>query len=133
MFISVDLPAPFSPSSAWTSPLAELEVDGVVRDDARERLGDAAHLEDGVGAGHWEAILNGPEDEGRATGPPLAIAAVTVLERGRDLQLAADDLRLVEVHELLSEAGTAGFIVPTPMPPFFRLNTRSVPPRTGWP
>ena len=46
MFISVDLPAPFSPSSACTSPLPQVEVDVVVRDDAGEPLRDAPHLED---------------------------------------------------------------------------------------
>ena len=43
MFESVLLPAPFSPSSACTSPDGRLEVDAVVRDDAREALGDPAH------------------------------------------------------------------------------------------
>ena len=73
MFISVDLPAPFSPSSAWTSPLAELEVDVVVRDDAGEHLRDPAHLEDwaSLTRAHWGAILNARNDEGRAPGPPL--------------------------------------------------------------
>ncbi len=47
MFISVDLPAPFSPSSAWTSPSRRSKLDVVVRDDAREALRDVAHLEDG--------------------------------------------------------------------------------------
>ena len=43
-FDSVDLPAPFSPSSAWTSPARDLEVDGVVGDDtAGEPLRDPAH------------------------------------------------------------------------------------------
>ena len=42
MFESVLLPAPFSPSSACTSPSRGLEVDAVVRDDAREPLGDPA-------------------------------------------------------------------------------------------
>ena len=32
---SVDLPAPFSPSSAWISPRAISKIDAVVRDDAR--------------------------------------------------------------------------------------------------
>ena len=47
MFISVDLPAPFSPSSACTSPLREVEVDVVVGEHAREPLGDPAELEQG--------------------------------------------------------------------------------------
>ena len=45
--ISVDLPAPFSPSRQCTSPGADREVDVVVRDDARERLRDADQLDGG--------------------------------------------------------------------------------------
>ena len=47
MFESVVLPAPFSPRSACTSPAARLEVDAVVRDDAREPLRDPAHANGG--------------------------------------------------------------------------------------
>ena len=43
--MSVLLPAPFSPSRAWTSPRAQVEVDVVVGDDAGEALDDAAHLD----------------------------------------------------------------------------------------
>ncbi len=45
MFMSVDLPAPFSPSRACTSPRAQVEVDLVVGDDAGEALDDAPHLD----------------------------------------------------------------------------------------
>ena len=69
MFISVDLPAPFSPSSACTSPRADVEVDVVVGDDARELLADPAHLEDEL-VGHCGAILN-RKRKGRARGPPF--------------------------------------------------------------
>ena len=61
-------------------------------------------------------------------GPPLGEAAVATLERRRELELAADDLGLYRVHLGLIACGTAGLILPTPMPPFFRLKTRSVPP-----
>ncbi len=30
MRMSVDLPAPFSPTMAWTSPRLQIEIDGVV-------------------------------------------------------------------------------------------------------
>ena len=48
IFISVDLPAPFSPTSAWTSPAADRTrvVEGV---DAGERLADPVHLDEQVG------------------------------------------------------------------------------------
>ena len=42
ILISVDLPAPFSPSSACTSPAAEVEIDAVERERAGEALGEAA-------------------------------------------------------------------------------------------
>ena len=44
-FMSVDLPAPFSPSKAWTSPLFDGEVHVLVGDDAGEPLGDAPQLD----------------------------------------------------------------------------------------
>ena len=46
--ISVDLPAPLSPSSASTSPRVDLEVDAVERRDRAEALGRAADGEHGV-------------------------------------------------------------------------------------
>ena len=44
--ISVDLPAPLSPTSAITSPGADLEVDAAQRLHGAERLGDVAELEE---------------------------------------------------------------------------------------
>ena len=38
IFMSVDLPAPFSPTRAWTSPGTQLELCSVERVDPRERL-----------------------------------------------------------------------------------------------
>ena len=48
MFISVDLPAPFSPSERVHLAGHEVEVDVVVREDPGELLRDAAQLEDRV-------------------------------------------------------------------------------------
>ena len=45
MFISVDLPAPFSPSSAWISPRLRSKSTPAQRLDAAEMLDDAAHDE----------------------------------------------------------------------------------------
>ena len=45
IFTSVDLPAPFSPSSAWISPGTTSKLDPVVGEHAREALGDAAQLQ----------------------------------------------------------------------------------------
>ena len=44
---SVDLPAPFSPTSACIEPAANAERDGVERLDASELLGDVQELEVG--------------------------------------------------------------------------------------
>ena len=44
-FIKVDLPAPFSPRRAWTSPLSQREVHPVQHADPAEGLGDAPHQE----------------------------------------------------------------------------------------
>ena len=59
MFISVDLPAPFSPSSACTSPALEIEVDRVVREHPGKPLRDSAQLQDRALCTHVRAILDG--------------------------------------------------------------------------
>ncbi len=45
IFISVLLPAPFSPSTAWISPGITVRIDVLVGDDGRVDLADAAQLE----------------------------------------------------------------------------------------
>ena len=50
IFISVDLPAPFSPISACTRAALQAELDIVERDDAGEFLADALDLQEIVGA-----------------------------------------------------------------------------------
>jgi hypothetical protein len=45
IFISVDLPAPFSPRTAWISPGAIAKGDAVVGEHAGIALGDLAQLE----------------------------------------------------------------------------------------
>ena len=39
------MPAPFSPNRTWTSPAAEVEIDAVQRQHAREALRDPAQFE----------------------------------------------------------------------------------------
>ena len=46
---SVDLPAPFSPSSAWISPGADLEIDVVERLHAGKALADPGHAQERLG------------------------------------------------------------------------------------
>ena len=60
IFISVDLPAPFSPMRAWTSPARRSNDDAVERGDAGEALadGDGAEQRHGIfGAGHASGTL----------------------------------------------------------------------------
>ena len=45
IFISVDLPAPFSPTSATISPARHVEVHPIERDDAGKALRDCRHLQ----------------------------------------------------------------------------------------
>ena len=45
IFISVDLPAPFSPSTAWISPGRDAQADAVVGLDGRVLLADVDELE----------------------------------------------------------------------------------------
>ena len=75
--ISVDLPAPLSPTSAITSPCAHLEVDVGQRLHRAERLRDAAKLEQR----RWSrqgCCLDGISAQENATGRPRATASVDV-------------------------------------------------------
>ena len=47
MFISVDLPAPFSPTMPWIVPRGDLQVDVLVGVDRAEALVDADQLDRG--------------------------------------------------------------------------------------
>ena len=49
IFISVDLPAPFSPTRPITSPRRDAQADAVERDDAGIGLADADELEKRLG------------------------------------------------------------------------------------
>ena len=51
ILISVDLPAPFSPTSACTSPASQVERHAAQRADAFERLGDGGRGEQDAGQG----------------------------------------------------------------------------------
>ena len=97
MFISVLLPAPFSPSRAWTSPRREVEVDVVVGDDAGEALDDAAHLdgEHGVAGAARAAAGHGGGDGARRARPRRAchLAASSSLDLVAEFgQLGLDPL-----------------------------------------
>src|SRR5437588_11120494 len=95
MFISVDLPAPFSPSRACTSPRrrSKSTLSSATMPGKRFVIPRISR----TAAASTRAILRrkaGPE--ARLSIPPLRPA----LEVGRDVQLARDDQALVLVHEL---------------------------------
>ena len=75
IFISVDLPAPFSPSTAWISPGIDREVDAVVGDDRGVGLGDAAHPPQVVVANGMVSVTNLIVRERFGDGPTIALNA----------------------------------------------------------
>ena len=84
MFISVDLPAPFSPAMRMHLAAPEFEVDLAQRLDRAERLADVADLEDDlVGLGRRlragsvsRSCRGGAARRGGAAGVPSVLAAV---------------------------------------------------------
>ena len=91
--ISVDLPAPLSPTSAITSPCAHLEVDVGQRLHGAERLGDSAKLE--KGRRRSRGVSHTTERRRRPPGAPPSIcyerAVLAVLR-----VLAAADVALLQ-------------------------------------
>src|SRR5215472_5362948 len=99
MFISVDLPAPFSPSSACTSPrLTSNETSSFATTPGNSlRIPCISRTRSSATQGDYLT-----EKRGRALARPL----VTLWERSllddrRGLELALDDLGLVALHERL--------------------------------
>ena len=101
MFISVDLPAPFSPSSACTSPAPQIEVDAVVRDDPGEALRDPAQLEDGRASAMGARFYGGARDEGGRGRPlePDSLDEPRALHGGLILPLMMSGFRRVHLRD----------------------------------
>src|SRR5438128_740951 len=101
MFISVDFPAPFSPSSACTSPSRRSKSTRSFARTPGKRLVIPRSSRTGVsvGAAATAAIL-GSKEEGGPCGPPSLRYGLA--ELGRRLDLAGDDLR-AELRDLLQE------------------------------
>ena len=97
--------------------LPQVEVDVVVGDDAREALRDAPHLEDG---GRLHCVRDSMVTDGRTRFGARACAGT----------LTWPEMIFCFSSFILSmkSCGTAGLILPTAMPPFFRLKSRSLPP-----
>src|SRR5215475_6373224 len=98
MFISVDLPAPFSPSSACTSPRrTSNETSSFATTPGNTlrmpRISRTSSSLTGV-----DAIARRREDE--TNRPPAELGQVLLAHRHRGRELAGDDLRLVLVHRV---------------------------------
>src|SRR5262245_26230024 len=97
MFMSVDLPAPFSPRSACTSPRrTSNETSSFATTPGNSlRIPRISRTRSSVARS-----LIGPKTK-RAGSKPALLRRVSVLvEHRRRLELAGDDLRLVAVHQL---------------------------------
>src|SRR5687767_2182429 len=101
MFISVDFPAPFSPSSACTSPRWRSKSTWSLASTPGKRLVIPRSSRMGTAARSTRASAiagdskEAGNDEGRAPGPPLEdLRACEALDLGRNPHAAADDLLL---------------------------------------
>src|SRR5581483_4345939 len=96
MFISVDLPAPFSPRSACTSPRRSSKSTWSLARMPGNSLVIPRISRTGAWEFTWYAILAGwpPGSVGRPRRDPVALR-----ERRRHLERARDDLLLVAVHQ----------------------------------
>src|SRR5579862_3905787 len=98
MFISVDLPAPFSPSNACTSPRRTSRSTSSLA-----TVPGNSFRTPRISRTRSSAIAEHPKRnaKGRARGPPFRIhAASECLEAARHLERAGDDPRLVRGDEL---------------------------------
>ena len=77
ILMSVDLPAPFSPTSAWTSPRAQVERHAVERAQAGEGLADVSSVEKKAGT-CWSRAAGWYHSRRRKT---AAVAALRSSER----------------------------------------------------
>src|SRR4051794_4672989 len=104
MFISVDLPAPFSPSKACTSPRRRSKSTWSFARTPGKRLVIPRSSRTGVSVA---ATVGGDSTErrsGRARGPPASRIRRFLLDDRRGLDLARDDLR-PKSGDLLEERG----------------------------
>src|SRR6478735_2947448 len=108
MFMSVDLPAPFSPSSACTSPrrtsrstlsLATIPGNRFVMPRSSRTGGSSAIRGDSMGVGRLTSTVRSRRnEEGAPLGAPSVKRMRCGLQRGGRLDLALDDQLLDPVH-----------------------------------
>src|SRR5437763_10570445 len=108
MFISVDLPAPFSPSSACTSPSRRSKSTWSFASTPGNRFVMPRNSRTDVSVG--AAATSGDSREKEEGGPSARpLRATELAELRRRLDLAGDDLR-AELRELLQVRGGHGRI-----------------------
>src|SRR6266404_8075274 len=96
MFISVDLPAPFSPRSACTSPWRmSSETSSLARTP-----GNSFRIPRISRTSPSEAIQCDPKDRRGRTRSPPSLGCNRLTERRRDLELPGDDVRPIGGNEL---------------------------------
>src|SRR6266498_1865320 len=95
MFISVDLPAPFSPSNACTSPLRRSKSTWSFASTPGNRFVIPRSSRTGVSVAATVAGDSMKNGRGRARWPALfPVLQRSLTDLGRHLDLACDDLRL---------------------------------------
>src|SRR3954447_21525872 len=101
MFISVDFPAPFSPRSACTSPRrTSKSTSSLATMPGNSFLIPRISRTSSFAATPLTRADPNPETRGAGTrARPSLPDPAAPLQRGRHLQLAGDDLRLVAVHQ----------------------------------
>ena len=120
---SVLLPAPFSPTSAWTSPATQLERDVVERLRRGEPLRDAAQLGARGGAATVSAVIGGPvvarmdEVPGGAVGATRRTSMPRVAKardhRGRALASSVSTTSMSSVGQNVANAARSHLVLST--------------------
>src|SRR4051794_18502638 len=125
MFIRVDLPAPFSPSKAWTSPLSTSRS---MWSFARTPGNCLVIPRSSRAASAMSGDPNPETREGGHQARPLDNQVELAYRAPGALTEPAMSCFCSAAMRALNAAGTFELILPSETPEFFRLKTRSVPP-----
>ena len=98
--VSVDLPAPFSPTSAWISPRLQVEIDALDRRNAGVEFGRVVQREDDVAAHAPTSLSSGAMGSFRIRPGPLAIMIRTppTFDGGDDAVVDAVDAAVQRIE-----------------------------------
>src|SRR5215472_4462658 len=101
MFISVDLPAPFSPSSACTSPRRTSSDTSSLATTPGNSLRMPRISRTSSSLTLTVAMLSPVGGRAKSNSPSRRVGSSLLAQRGRRRERAGDDLRLVLVHQVL--------------------------------